>query len=346
MSQPMNANNPLEKRSPAGSVLLFGDLNVDNILTIPEIPPAGHDAYATQVETHLGGAVCNSAIILQGLRQPTRMLGCIGREHWGDYVLHELQRAGSDTRFIVRKEERGTGLIFIGVTPNGERTMFSYRGANTLIEPRDVPENILDDVSLVQLSGYIFVETPQREAGLHLVELAEAQGIPISLDTGLDPLVRQPDIARQTLSHLAICITGVEEAKLLTGRDGLKEQAAALLDYGIQLVAIKLGGQGAYLAWPHGELLLPAFQVEVKDTTGAGDAYSAGLIYGYLHGFSPCASGTLANALGGLATTYIGSAWIGRDEVLPFLQSVQHQQPEHPAKCGIQEVLQRLEMEA
>ena len=331
---------------PAGKVLLFGDLNVDNILTIPEIPTQGHDAYATRVETHLGGAVCNSAIILEKMGQSTRMLGAVGEDQWKGFILQELQRAGAETHYIVTKTTAGSGLIFIGVTPNGERTMFSYRGANTLLEPQDITEKLLENVALVELSGYVFVESPQRLAAFRLMEMASERGIPISLDTGLDPLIRQPEAARQSLQKLAVCITGEEEAQLLTGREGLHDQAGALLDHGVKLVAIKLGGRGAYLAWPHGELLLPAYRVEVKDTTGAGDAFSAGLIYGWMRGYSPCASGALANALGGLSTTYYGSAWIGRDEVLPFLKTIQLQQPDHPARCGIQEAVQRLEMEA
>jgi ribokinase len=331
---------------PAGNVLLFGDLNVDNILTVPEIPTPGHDTYASRVETHLGGAVCNTSVILQRLHQPARMLGAIGQDHWGEFVLRELQRAGVDTRFIARKSEQGTGLIFIGVIPNGERTMFSYRGANTILSPQDIAEDILEGVALVQLSGYVFISPLQCQSAFHLIEMARQRGVPVSLDTGLDPLEREPEIFRQVLPLLTLCITGQEEARLLTGCDSLQDQAAALLAQGSKLVAIKLGSQGAYLAWPQGDLLLPAFQVEVKDTTGAGDAFSAGLIYGWMRGYSPCASGALANALGGLSTTYYGAAWIGRDEVLPFLQSVQRQQPDHPARCGIQEAIQRLSMQA
>jgi len=331
---------------PVGTVLLFGDLNVDNICTIPEIPPPGRDVYISRVETHLGGSACNSAVILQKMGLSTRMLGAIGQDHWGSYVLDELARAGSDTHSIATKTAEGTGLIFIGVTPNGERTMFSYRGANTIIAPADIQEDILDGVSLVHLSGYVFISPGQCQTAWRLVEIAEERGIPLSLDTGLDPVVRQPDELCAILDHLKICITGEEEGKILTGFDDLHDQAAALLNHGIELVAIKLGGRGVYLAWPQGELLLPAFKVEVKDTTGAGDAFSSGLLYSWLRGYSPCASGTLANALGGLATTYYGAAWVGRDEVLPFLKSVQHQQPDHPAHCEIQEVIHRLEMEA
>lgn len=328
-----------------GSILLFGDLNVDNICSLPEIPPPGRDVYMSRVETHLGGAVCNSAVVLQGLHQSTRMLGAVGNDRWGDFILSELQRAGSDTRFIVRKTAEDSGLIFIGVTPNGERTMFSYRGANCIITPADLPEAILDGVSLIELSGYVFISPDQSETAWKLIHLAELRGIPISLDTGLDPVVREPEILRAALPHLRVCITGQEECQILTGFDDLEQQAAALLAYGIQLVAIKLGGRGAYLAWPQGTLLLPAFKVEVLDTTGAGDAFSSGLVYGYLHSFSPCASGALANALGGLATTVYGAAWLRRDQVLAFLKSVQQSEPNHPARCGIQEAIFRLGME-
>ena len=212
-----------------------------------------------------------------------------------------------------------------------------------------MPEDILDGC-FPGAALWLCFHQPSRQCATawHLVEMAEARGIPISLDTGLDPVVRQPENSAPGLDYLKICITGEEEAKILTGYDDLKDQAAALLEHGIQLVAIKLGRRGAYLAWPQGELLLPAFKVEVKDTTGAGDAFSSAAC-----STAGCVATARVPAVrwptpwAGCATTYYGAAWIGREEVLPFLQiRSASQQPDHPAHCEIQEVVHRLGMEA
>jgi ribokinase len=322
------------------SVLFFGDINVDNIFTLPEIPEPGRDGYASHTKMSLGGAVCNSAVVMQRLGQPSALLGVVGEDLWADFVFSELKRAqiNADTVFVKPGEK--TGLIFIVVTPNGERTMFSYRGVNTHIQPEDLPEKLLDNVSLIQLSGYAFMESPQQETAWCLLEMASSHGIPICMDTGLDPVIHRAETLRDVLPYLTVLITGQQEAFLLTQLYDPQDQIDALLSAGLNQVGIKLGAEGAILGWQDGMLQQSAFQVQVRDTTSAGDAFSAGLIYAYLHDFSPRASLTLANALGGLATTVYGAAWIGREEVSSFLLRQQNAGLDLPDLPAIQEINQ------
>lgn len=320
---------------PTGSVLLFGDINIDNLLFIPEYPVPGRDGLATRAETHLGGAVCNSAVQLSCLGQPSALLAAIGADPWADLAIRELARAGVDTSRVARKTGQTTGLIFIAITPNGERTMFCNRAANTLISPLDLPANVLENTSLLQLSGYAFLESPQRETAWQLIEMARQKEIPISLDSGLDPVILQTESLRRSLEFLTLCIVGDEEASLLTGEADFHAAAQALLARGPKLVAIKLGRRGCLIAWEQEQLLLPSFPVQAIDSTGAGDAFSAGLIYAWMHHFSPVAAGALANALGGLATTVVGGgAQIGRAELLTFLR-----QQNPPGRAGLDEVI-------
>jgi ribokinase len=321
------------------AVLLAGDINVDNIFTVPELPVPGRDGLATHTEMHLGGAVCNSAVVLRKLGLEARLCGAVGEDQWADFVFDALDEVGVRRDFVVQKAEDSTGLIFIPVTPNGERTMFSYRGVNRCIAPEDVPPEALDGVGMLQVSGYVFLESPQRETAWHLIEAAEAREIPISLDSGLDPVLLEPEILRRTLPYLTLLITGTREAEVLTGETDLDRQTEALLALGIQQVALKLGSQGAHLAWQGGRLTGPAFPVTVKDTTSAGDAFSAGLIFGWLRDFPPEAALALANALGGLATTVYGAARIGRDEVQAFFGDLKARGEDGPYQPGLDIVL-------
>lgn len=303
------------------SVLFFGDINVDNIFTVSEIPEPGRDVYSDQAQMKLGGAVCNSAVVLSGLGQTCAILGAVGDDVWADIVHQELTHAGVDTNFIIRKNDKGTGLIFIAVIPDGERTMFSYRGANTIITPQDLPDDLLDGVSLVQFSGYAFMSSPQKDTAWRLLEMSKERGIPCSMDTGLDPVIHQPDGMQEVISQINILITGEEEAKQLTGKSTHEAQINTLIDAGLEWAAIKLGSAGAILGWKGGLTSQPAFPVSVKDTTSAGDAFSAGIIFGYQQDLSPETSLTLANILGGLATTVYGAARIRKEEVVDFMNN-------------------------
>ena len=328
--------------SPKPSVLMFGDINVDNIFMLSEFPEPGRDGYANHVEMSLGGVGCNSAAVLAGLGQPTKLLGAVGDDIWSEFVYGEIQKAGIDTEYVITKPGFKTGLIFIAVTPNGERTMLSHRGVNLTFNPEDLPEKIMDNVSLLALSGYLFLNSEQFDTAWRLLELAEQHHIPVSIDTGLDPVLIVPDTIRDVLKHISILITGSEEAQALTGCKNSQDQVDALLTLGVEQVAVKLGRDGAWLGWKDGIIREPAFQVDVLDTTSAGDAFSAGLIFGYLNEISPGGSLLLANALGGLATTVYGAARISRQDVLSFLQKVHQENTDYAGKKALLEVIQRL----
>ena len=325
---------------PEGPVLFFGDINVDNIFKLPKFPEPGRDGFATHTEMHLGGAVCNSAVVCQKLGQPASLLGVVGEDLWSDFVYSELNRAGINADHVFIKEGEKTGLIFIAVTPDGERTMLSYRGANLKIQPADIAENVLDNIRLVQFSGYAFLESPQKEAAWRLLEYALDRGIPISLDTGLDPVLLASNDIHEVLPHLALLITGEKEAELLTGKVDHQDQMEELISLGLEQIAIKLGSSGALIGYENGVFKQPAFPVTVVDTTSAGDAFSAGLIYGYLNKLSPDISLTLANALGGLATTVYGAAWIGKEDLVAFLREYQNLLDDPVFKSPVDEIIQ------
>ena len=324
------------------SVLFFGDINVDNILVVDELPEQGRDAYAQNLSMHLGGAVCNSAIILNGLKQSASLVGAIGTDLWAEFIFDTLKQSGINYENVVVKSQHPTGVIFIAVTPDGERTMFSFRGANTAIEPADIPENILDDIAMVQLSGYAILESPQRDSAWRMIHLAHDNGIPISLDTGLDPVIYGLAEVKKILPYLTLLITAEQEAALLTEETEELAQIESLLSFGIQQVGLKLGSQGALVANSTGLFKMPAFLVKVVDSTSAGDAFSAGLIYAYLNGFSSTASLVIANALGAMATTVYGAARLDRNDLKKFLDENLSTNFGLNIKNEIQEILTKL----
>jgi ribokinase len=222
----------------------------------------------------------------------------------------EMAAAGIDTRWISRDDEEPTQLNIVVVGANGERTMFSYRGANVKLGADDVEPATLNDTTLLHLSGYALLKAPQSDAALRAIDLARAGNIPITLDipSGIAGAIGLAVMA--LLPQIDTVFLGEPDAKLLGGQSQptttLDAAAQALLEAGATNVVIKRGAEGSVLFRKGEELHSPAVKVDVIDTTGAGDAFAAGYIFGMLTGLSPSATGALANVAGAIAASNLG----------------------------------------
>jgi len=310
--------------APAGRVLLLGDIDVDTIIPVPEYPVPGRDGLASAAHLRAGGGVVNSAVLLRRLGQPAALLACTGQDLWANSVLEPLRALGVDLDGVVQDPALTTGLTFIVVTPDGERTMFSYRGANVDFAPQHLRPASFDGAALLHIAGYALMANPQRAAAWRAVELARRWGVPVSLDTGLEPIIQAPDEFRRLLPEMDVCIVGLAEAGELFGAQTAADALESLFAAGVSLAVVKMGARGCALAGPDRQRCdIPAFRVEVVDTTGAGDAFCAGLLYGYLRGWDACLCGTLANACGALAAAVYGAGLElpGRADLLRFLRA-------------------------
>ena len=298
-------------------VLLLGDVNIDIFMNIPTYPPPGGDALADRMELRTGGSAANTAILLSRLGLRTEMLTHAGDDPWAEIAFRTLRAEAVGLDFLTRDPQVGTGLIFLPVTPNGERTMYSYRGANARLQPQEITPQLFQDVALLHISGYALLQSPQKDAAWRAVELAEARGIPVTLDLGVEPAaVLGPELER-LLGKLDLLVLGEQEALLVAKQPELDAALDFLLACGVKTIGLKLGARGCLLVTPARRVSLPGFKVETIDTTGAGDAFSAALIHGRLNGLSLEARGLLANAFGAVATT----VW-GGGAALPPLSAV------------------------
>jgi ribokinase len=326
-----------------GNILMLGDINIDTVWPVPEFPIPGRDGLVDDVKVEIGGAVVNSAILLNNLGQPTSLLGCVGSDVWAERINRKLAGTQIDLSCLHVDPQATTGLTFIIVTKDGERTMFSHRGANIELRAQDIDEETFKKVSILHISGYSLLEEPQRSAVWRAVELAKNSNIPISLDTGLEPAIKNPKDLRKLLGMLSICISGPEEITELLGSSSTEEAADLLLSAGVQLAAIKLGKNGSLVSNGKEKFMCPSFPVDAVDTTGAGDSYSAGLLYGWENNLSLAACTVLANALGALAASVYGAGFSlpDRQKVVDFLIS-QQGQPEGKKEDAISEVINNL----
>ena len=207
--------------SPASSLLvtLFGDINVDVLMSISSYPPPGGDAMATGLTRRPSGSVANTAIVLAKLGVQVRMIGRTGDDRWAEMALAALTEYNVDVSAVRRDATEPTGLIFIPVTRDGERTMFSYRGANPRIPPQEIGPELLRGSRILHVSGYNLLEMPQRASTWRAVDLALEAGVPLSLDVGVEPALHARAEIERLLPNVSILSLGMEEARPLFETD-------------------------------------------------------------------------------------------------------------------------------
>jgi ribokinase len=201
--------------------------------------------------------------------------------------------------------------------------MFGCRGANVRTDPALLDEDYIAQARFFHLSGYTLLQVPQRDAALRALEVARWAGLTVTADLGLEAVMRVTDKVKAILPQVDILCPNQAEAEYLTGCHDVEGAMESLLDYGVGVVALKLGKRGCAIGSDEGVFTLPGFAVSTVDTTGAGDSFDAGLILGRLEGWGWRESALLADALGALTASVegAGTSLAERGEVRAFLEA-------------------------
>lgn len=322
-------------------VLALGDINVDIIAHLARYPAKGEDAFADSSEIHFGGSAANTAMALSRMGIATRLISRLGHDSWAESAEHFLRSGGVDLAGLQRDPTVTTGLMYIIVTPDGERTILGYRGANMYTDPTQIDEAQFRGARLFHLSGYSLITDPQRSAALRSFEMASRNGLATTVDPGTAISSGALDLLRTLLPRIHVLLPNLTEAQHLTGCTVPEDCAQVLLGRGIQAVALKLGQEGCLVGDSDSLVRVPPFPVRARDTTGAGDSFAAGLIVGYLGGLPWQSAGVLANALGAWAASRVGggAAHLHAREILALLQEQRHPSAHASFALAIQQAI-------
>lgn len=289
-------------------VVVVGDVAVDVVARLAEPVARGTDASAT-ITMAGGGSGANVAWWLARQGVPVTLVGRTGDDEAGRSQLAALRAAGVDTAVTVDREH-ATGVVVVLVEPGGERTMLPDRGANLALAPADVPADTLAEAAHLHLSGYALLDHGPREAALAALDAARRAGLTTSVNpSSVQPLARTgPAAFLDWTAGMHLSIGNLDEARLLTGEHDAEACARALGQrYGAAVVT--LGAAGAL--WVAGGRLwrsppAPPTPGSV-DTTGAGDAFTAGVLASWLDGTDPRACLERGAALAAEALTNPGA---------------------------------------
>jgi sugar/nucleoside kinase (ribokinase family) len=286
-------------------ILAIGDVNIDLILGIRDLPAFGQEVLAHGLSQHLGGCTANFACYCARLGLRTALLARVGRDGYGEFLLAELERLGVCTTQVITDPKLPTGITVSLSGPN-DRAFVTYLGTIDSLTGADAPDTLLAAARWVHLGSYFLQSKLQPEVP-DLLARARAQGALTSLDTGYDPAEQWDGAIGAALAQTTVFLPNEVEATGITGEADPGAALAALRGLG-PAVAIKLGAAGARYEGNAQGASLGAYQVQVVDTTCCGDAFDAGFIAAWLCGKEPAERLAWGNACGALVASAPGNA--------------------------------------
>lgn len=304
-------------------VLVIGELNVDMIVSgLPSLPVLGKELLANDFHVVLGSssAICAAGLARLGLK--VDYLGKVGADHYGDFVIEELRALGMGTEHVIHDSSVQTGMAISLTYPN-DRALITYMGSIPDLRLDDVDVSILQSYDHLHVGSY-FLQRGLQPGLAELFRQARRAGLTVSLDMGFDPYEEWGDEHLMTVLRLVdIFLPNDMEAREIARVDNT-ETALRKLACLPRLMVVKCGPSGAMSLRDDVIIRSPAFQVDVKDTTGAGDSFNAGFIHAYVFQGLPLEEAMrFANGCGALSTTGFGgtAAQPTLEQVQAFLEA-------------------------
>ena len=306
--QPRTAPKPqkVDEGAIDAGVLVIGSINMDLVVRSDHMPRPGETIIGSQFVTSPGGKGANQAVAAARLAGGCTMIGRVGDDVFGRQLIENLDRAGVLTTHVRVTRACASGVAVISVDKSGENAITVVSGANGLVSPDDVTalEEVIAAAKIIVLQLEIPLPTVCRA-----IQLARRHGVPVVLDPAPAPQCGLPD----DLFHVDILTPNQTEAELLTGEPvaGVTEAkivGAELVRRGAANVVIKLGEAGEVIVTMEGEVEhVPAFKVDVVDTTAAGDAFTAAMAVGRAQGLPLRDAVRMGCAAGALAASAFGA---------------------------------------
>jgi len=288
----------------------------------------------TGFAAYVGGSPTNISVGARRLGLRSALFTGLGEDPVGDFVLRFLEQNGVETRYVIRKPGRRTSAVLLGIEPPDRFPLVFYREncADIELTIDDVLALPLDDVAVFQFAGTNLSREPSRSATLFAAERAREAGARVVLDLDFRPDqwhdTRAFGVAARSALRLVDVVLGtadevnaaeladagdvrLEHSQISDARVGGDVETAArqLLELGPGVLVEKRGERGACVWMADGAALeVESFPVEVQNILGAGDAFAAGFLYGYVNGWDWHRAARLGNACGAIVVTKHGCA--------------------------------------
>lgn len=261
--------------------LTFGEILID---FTPDTPSA--DGMPRYIQNP-GGAVLNCAATVAKYGASACLIGCVGNDLFGRYLIDYVKKLGIDPAFVTH-DDYNTTLAFVSLADNGERDFAFYRkhNADLMMSPGDMPIDMIKHARIFHFGSLSLCAEPARTCTYKAINTAKEAGVQISYDPNYrEPLWRGEDYIgymRSVLDDVDLIKVSEEEALMLTGYSEPEKAAKELHSHGIKFAAVTLGENGSFYSTDKYSGYAEPFKVNAIDTTGAGDVFFGTFLYEYM----------------------------------------------------------------
>ena len=268
------------------------------------IPEGQGGQLVDEIRVTAAGSAGGTALVLAKLGAEVRSAGAVGADAIGDMLIFLLRRAGVDPSLLIRRDDVQTSASVLPIRPNGDRPAFHVIGANGTYGASDAPLDAIAESTHLHLGGPEFMG---GEDAAKVLAHARANGVTTSADVLAPGDPGLLEWIAPALPGLDYLLPNEEQALGFTGVADLEEACRALVDRGVGCVAATRGAEGALVVDADGAVAVPAFAVDVVDTTGCGDAFSAGFLRGLALGADRAEAARMGCAAAALVAQGLGT---------------------------------------
>ncbi|MCL4506310.1 MAG: PfkB family carbohydrate kinase [Chloroflexi bacterium] len=232
-----------------------------------------------------GGAPANVAVALQRLGLNARFVGKVGDDPFGFYLRESIAETGVDTNYLFVERTARTTAVFVAVWDDGRKDLCFYRnpGADMLINESDITEDVFGNAQCFHFGSISLINEPAASAQRKALRIAHERGLMITYDPNYRPTLwpnaqTAHEVIFSQFKHCHLAKVSSEEWVTATGHTELSDGVRAVLDQGVELLVISRGDKGAFATNGSYQIEMPAYPVDVVETTGAGDGFMAAMI--------------------------------------------------------------------
>lgn len=274
---------------------------------VSRIPEGGGVDFIKEIKLTVAGTAGGTVIDTAKLGLKGLAVGAVGDDEKADWIILTLAKHAIDTSAMQRLAGVPTSSTILNIRPNGERPALHVRGASDYLEIPPAMYDQVFDAPIMHLGGTGLLEKLDGPASLTLLREAKARGRTVTFDL-IAANAETAKIVAPLLPYIDFFMPSIEEAREMSGQETPADCAKYYLDRGTKACVFTLGGDGAYYADAGGDSFsAPAYDVDVVDTTGCGDAFDAGMITALHHKMDKETAVRFAQAAAGLVATGLGS---------------------------------------
>ncbi|MHA1790724.1 MAG: carbohydrate kinase family protein [Candidatus Helarchaeota archaeon] len=298
-------------------IICEGAALIDMVALVDRFPNIDDEVFVPKLEFKCGGSAANTAVACSKLNLKTGFIGKIGKDPFGSLLIDDFNRNSINIENLVISEVLPTGNCYAAVDKKGNRILYAFSGAANELNPNELKEDYIKNSRLIHLASLKNILPLIKSA-----EIAQKNDVLISLNPGA-LIADQPfENIKPLISKIDIFISSESELKKIFD-DNLENSLKKLKKF-VKICAITQGSRGSLINdYENNEqFVIPSYKVDVKDTTGAGDAYSAGFLSGLLHNKDLFTCGKMGNAVAALCIQKIGARFgiPSYNELMTFIE--------------------------